>query len=260
MTLDPGPRARVVVLIPALNEERSLPRVLAALGALAGDPPGEGRPERRYRIEEVLVVNNGSTDRTAEVARAGGARVIEERSRGYGRACLSGLAALATTPHDIVVFLDADFSDDPSRLPRLVEPIAAGRRDMVLGSRRLGECEPGALLPQARWGNAVCVAFIHLLYGFRYSDLGPFRAISREALARLSMADRGYGWTAEMQVKALLAGLRVEEISVPYRRRIGTSKITGTLSGTVRAGGRILWTIASLRRWRPAPPPDPAAG
>jgi len=173
--------------------------------------------------------------------------VVTEQRRGYGAACLAGIARLKNDPPDIVVFLDADFSDDPGIVPRLVLPIAAGEQEFVLGSRLLGVIEPGALLPQARYGNKLSVGLIRLLYGHQYTDLGPFRAIRYESLMRLGMRDQTFGWTAEMQVKALQFGLSVKEIPVPYRRRVGTSKITGTVSGTVKAGAKILWTIVRHR-------------
>ena len=146
-------------------------------------------------------------------------------------------------PPDVVVFLDGDYSDDPTELTAVVSPILADRADLVIGSRTLGRRESGALLPQARVGNAVAATLIRVLYGVRVTDLGPFRAIRRDALVRLAMQDRDFGWTAEMQVKAARKGLRVVEVPVSYRRRIGRSKITGTVSGSVRAATKILWTI-----------------
>jgi glycosyltransferase involved in cell wall biosynthesis len=201
-------------------------------------------------LSRVVVADNGSTDATARIARAGGATVVSEPRRGYGRACLAGLSALASDPPDIVAFLDADFSDDPARLRDLVGPIAMGECDFVLGSRRLGAAEPGAFPAHQRWGNHLSVALIRLLYGHRFTDLGPFRALRYDALRSLGMRDPTFGWTAEMQVKALRAGLRVREVPVPYRRRIGRSKISGTFAGTVKAGSKILWTIARLRLGR----------
>lgn len=220
----------VDVVIPALNEEASLPSVLGAIPAAA--------------VRRVVVADNGSTDATARVARRAGAEVVRAPRRGYGSACLAGLAHLrAAGPPHTVVFLDADFSDHPEELPLLVEPIAAGRADLVIGSRTRGRAEPGALLPQARFGNRLACVLIALLFRHRYSDLGPFRAVRWTALERLDMRDPDFGWTVEMQVKAVLRGLRIEEIPVSYRRRVGRSKITGTVSGTLRAGHKILWTI-----------------
>ncbi len=226
----PEAEAAIDVVIPALNEERSLPLVLADLPR----PP----------VRRVVVADNGSRDGTAEAARRGGAVVVEARRRGYGSACLAALAWLrANDPPEVVVFVDADYSDHPDELPRLVAPILAGAADLVVGSRILGEREPGALLPQARAGNLVACALIRLLYGHRYTDLGPFRAVRWAALERLGMSDPDFGWTAEMQVKALRRGLRVAEVPVSYRRRVGVSKITGTVAGTLRAGHKILWTV-----------------
>jgi len=222
----------VAVVIPAWNEQEPLPRVLAAL-------PGG--------IRRVLVVDNGSTDGTADAARHGGAEVIHEPRRGYGSACLAGIAALAGDPPAVVVFLDADFSDSPGELPRLLEPIAAGRAELVIGSRILGRSERRALLPQARFGNWLATRLIRVLTGVRFTDLGPFRAIRYPTLQGLGMRDTGFGWTVEMQMRAALGGVRSAEVPVSYRRRIGRSKITGTVSGTFAAGAKILWTIAKLR-------------
>lgn len=231
MSKDLATIATIDVVIPALNEEASLPLVLAGLPR----PP----------VRRVVVADNGSTDATLRVALAGGAEVAAATRRGYGSACLAGLDHLRRTgPPDIVVFVDADYSDHPDELPRLVAPLLAGEADLVIGSRVLGEREPGALLPQARAGNLVACLLIRLLYGHRFTDLGPFRAVRWEALERLAMADPDFGWTAEMQVKAVKQGLRCTEVPVSYRRRVGVSKITGTVSGTVRAGYKILWTVA----------------
>lgn len=215
---------------PVYNEADSLPRVLADIPR----PP----------VRRMVVADNNSTDGSAEVAREHGAVVVPAPVQGYGSACLAGLDHLRQNdPPEIVVFLDADYSDHPEELPRVVEPILAGEADLVIGSRILGEREPGALLPQARAGNLVACTLIRLLYGHRYTDLGPFRAITWDALERLEMNDPNFGWTAEMQVKALRRGLRVVEVPVSYRKRVGVSKITGTVQGTVRAGYKILWTV-----------------
>jgi len=219
------------VVIPALNEEASLPLVLAQLPR----PP----------VRRIVVADNGSTDATAQVAREGGAEVVAAARRGYGSACLAGLAHLRRTgPPDIVVFVDADYSDHPEELPAVVAPILSDEADLVIGSRVLGRRERGALLPQARAGNLVACLLIRVFYGHRFTDLGPFRAIRWDALERIGMADPDFGWTAEMQVKAVRLGLRCAEVPVSYRRRVGVSKITGTITGTVRAGYKILWTVA----------------
>jgi glycosyltransferase involved in cell wall biosynthesis len=220
---------RIAAIIPVRNEETSLPLVLAALP--------------RDLIEEVVVVDNGSTDGTATVARSRGATVLEERRGGYGAACLRGIEYLRAGRPDVVVFLDGDYSDHPEEMPLLLDPILRGESDLVIGSRLLGRREPGSLLPQALAGNWLATRLMRLFYGGRFTDLGPFRAIRFEALLGLGMRDRGFGWTAEMQVKALKGGLRTREVPVSYRRRVGTSKITGTLTGTLRAGAKIFWTI-----------------
>ena len=218
--------ARVAVVIPALNEAEAIGSVLSAI------------PEW---VDDVVVADNGSTDRTAAVARAHGARVVAAARRGYGSACLAGIAALHDP--DIVAFLDGDFSDHPEEMPLLVDPIANGQADMVIGSRVLGRCEPGALTPQARFGNWLTCALLRLFWRVRQTDLGPFRAIRFRALRSLGMRDPDYGWTVEMQIRAALRGLRVVEAPVSYRRRIGKSKISGTLRGVVCAGTKILWTV-----------------
>ncbi len=220
----------VDVVIPAFNEEESLPLVLAAIPR----PP----------VRRVVVTDNNSTDATAEVAARGGATVVAEPRPGYGAACLRALDHLRRhDPPEIVVFLDADFSDRPEELPVVIAPIVARRAEVVIGSRVLGRREAGALLPQARAGNLVACALIRLLYRHRYTDLGPFRAIRWDALERLGMRDLDFGWTAELQVKALRHGLRVAEVPVSYRKRVGVSKITGTVKGTLLAGYKILYTV-----------------
>ena len=224
--------ARVALVIPALNEEQALAQVLDEIP--------------RSLFARILVADNGSRDATAAVARARGAEVVSEPRRGYGRACGAALAALDDAA-DVVVFMDADASDVPAEAPQLLEPILRGEADLVIGSRRLGRAAPGALTAHQRWGNALVVALIRLLFGFRYTDLGPFRAIRRASLEQLGMRDPDFGWTAEMQVKALKRGLRVQEVPVSYRPRIGRSKISGTVNGTLRAGSKILWTVLRLR-------------
>lgn len=265
---------KVRVIIPALNEEKAIAAVLRAVPAW---------------VAETIVVDNGSTDGTARVARELGATVITEPRRGYGSACLRGIAAL---PRDteVTVFLDGDYSDFPEEMGALVEPILEGRADLVIGSRVLGAMaasagaaernesrkaatqrgsdpkegvdggagpeagskraphhESGALLPVARFGNWLSTALVKWGWGFSYTDLGPFRAIRHEALLRLAMRDPDFGWTIEMQVKALARGLSVMEIPVSYRKRIGKSKISGTVLGSFRAGKKILSVIA--REW-----------
>ncbi len=233
-----GGAASVAVVIPALNEERSIAGVLAAV------PPW---------VKQIIVVDNGSTDRTAQIALSTGAQVVYEPRRGYGAACLAGMAALQNP--DVVVFLDADGSDDPRRMDRLVGPIARGDVDMVIGSRVLGGPEPGALsLPQRR-GNALACWLMRLFWGVRYTDLGPFRAIRHRALRRLAMDARGYGWTIQMQLRTARLGLEVAEVPVPYRRRIGISKISGTWRGVLGAGFKILSSILTEAFWRPAAVP-----
>jgi glycosyltransferase involved in cell wall biosynthesis len=227
-------RMRTVVIIPAHDEEEALPRVLADI------PPGVA--------DAVLVVDNGSGDGTAAAARRAGATVVAEPHRGYGSACLAGIAAAAALRPDVVVFLDADHSDHAEEMELLLEPIRRGEFDLVIGSRALGEREPGALLPQARIGNLLAVHLIRWLFGHHYTDLGPFRAIRWRSLETLGMRDRAFGWTAEMQVRAVQRRLRITEVPVRYRRRVGRSKISGTLGGTLRAGHGILGTIFRLYR------------
>jgi len=226
----PTPTVHIAVLIPALNEEATLPRVLA-------DIP-------RSVVEEIIVVDNGSSDRTATLARAAGATVLTEPRRGYGWACLAGIAYLQGNAPDILVFLDGDYSDHPEEIPLVVQPIVDEGYDLVIGSRTKGAAEPGALFPQARFGNALATLLIRLLYGYTYSDLGPFRAMRFSSLLALEMSDKTYGWTVEMQIKALQRGMRVTEVPVRYRKRAGgASKVSGTIKGTILAGYKILWTV-----------------
>lgn len=216
----------VAAVIPALNEAEAIGGVLDAI------PPW---------IRPVVVVDNGSTDDTAIVARRCGATVVAEPRRGYGAACLRGLNALDEP--DIVVFLDADRSDEPAELPRLIQPITQGEADLVIGSRVLGSTEPGALSAPQRFGNTLACLLIRWVWGATCTDLGPMRAIRFEALRRLRMSDLGYGWTVQMQARALRHGMCVTEVPVSYRRRIGRSKISGTLRGVLGAGFKILSTI-----------------
>lgn len=227
-------RSRVAVVIPALNEERSLPLVLADL------PP----------VGWVFVVDNGSTDRTAAVAAESGAQVIPEPRRGYGSACLAGIAHAQDAGAEIIVILDGDHADDPALIDRLLQPIVSGEADLVLSDRtRLAE--PGALLPHQRHGNRLATALIQLATGHRYADMGPFRAVRSESLARLDMRDPNYGWNVEMQMKAVQRGLRVCEVPVTYRPRVGVSKISGTLRGTLAAGSKIIWSVWRYHEGKP---------
>lgn len=217
----------IALIIPARNEELSLPGVLGQV------PSG---------ITRVVVVDNGSTDATARVAAGFAARVVAEPVAGYGRACLAGLAALRDNPPDLVAFVDADGSDELSRLSDLIAPVAAGERDFVLG-RRIPAVR-AALSFQQRFGHWLATGLIRFFWRHRYRDLGPMRVISWAALERLAMSDQAFGWTVEMQVRAVKCGLRIEEIDVPYHQRsAGKSKISRTLSGTVKAGSTILWVI-----------------
>ncbi len=223
---------KTALIIPALDEEEAIG------GALDAVPAG--------LFETIVVVDNGSRDSTAEVARAHGATVVSEPRRGYGAACLRGIAALPDSI-EAVAFMDADGSDDPAEARALLEPLERGEADLVIGSRELGEAEAGALTPQQRFGNRLTVTLVRWLFGARYTDLGPFRAIRRESLETLEMRDRDYGWTIEMQIKAARRGLRVVEVPVSYRRRAaGRSKVSGSLWGGMAAGVKILWTVARL--------------
>ena len=227
------PQPRVSVIIPAHNEAGAIALVLAEI------PAG--------LVQEVTVVDNNSTDDTGEIARAGGATVLREPRPGYGYACLAGMAyafgkAQSEQP-DIVVFVDGDHSDFPEQMPEILAPLLRGEADMVIGSRALGEREKGSLLPQQRFGNWLASRLLRLRYGGNVTDLGPFRAILAPVLLALQMEDKTYGWTVEMQVKAARQDLRTVEVPVRYRKRIGTSKVSGTVRGTIGAGYKILWTI-----------------
>lgn len=225
---------KIAVVIPAFNEQRSIARVLEDIPAW---------------VDDVVVVDNASTDNTGEIAKANGARVVRENQRGYGSACLTGIS-FARNP-DIVVFLDADYSDHARQMDRLVEPIAKDMADLVIGSRVLGNAERGALTPLQRFGNALACRLMRLCWKTSYTDLGPFRAISYRALCRLQMDDRNYGWTIQMQIRAARRSVRTIEAPVDYRRRIGVSKISGTVRGAIGAGTKIISTIC-LERAKPA--------
>jgi glycosyltransferase involved in cell wall biosynthesis len=217
---------RIGVVIPTRNEANALPHVLAALPDF---------------VDAVAIGDYRSTDGTQDIGRRLGAIVVDVDGPGYGRACLAAIAALP--PVDVIVFVDGDAADDLSAMARLVQPIIDGGAEFVLGSRALGRRESGALTPQQVFGNWLACALIRIVWGQRFTDLGPFRAISRDALERLAMADLNFGWTVEMQIKAAQKGLRTFEMPVDYRRRIGVSKVSGTLTGAMKAGAKILWVI-----------------
>ncbi len=226
---------RVAVLIPALDEEQSLPTLLSSL------PPELG---------SVVVVDNGSTDRTAEVATEHGAWVIHESERGYGAACLAGIAALesATHPPEVIAFLDADHALGPTQIGELVQPILDGRADFTLGNRIPDPEQGGSLFVHAKAGNNVVLALVRVMFGHRYTDMAPFRAIRTTDLARLEMDDRNWGWTLQMQIRAARAELRILEVPMVHRpRAAGKSKISGSIVGTVRAGSKMFFTLARER-------------
>ncbi len=227
---------KVAVIIPVLNEEQSIKSVLDQIP--------------QDLVSHVIVVDNGSKDRTVEIAKDHGAHVVSESRRGYGFACLRGIQELRDP--DAVVFLDGDFSDYPEEMRLLVDPIQKGEADLVIGSRSLGKHEKDALPAHAAFGNRLASSLIWWLFRFRYTDLGPFRAIRYEALQKLGMVDQTFGWTVEMQIKAVRKNLRIREVPVSYRKRIGESKISGTLSGSIKAGSKIIWTILKYRFVSPA--------
>ena len=229
------PKPIIDVIIPAYNEEESIPKVLA-------DIPKD-------LVRDILVCNNASTDNTKSAALAGGAIVLDQPNKGYGNACLKGIEYLKNKPveerPDIVVFLDGDYSDHPEEMPLLVAPLLNGH-DMVIGSRALGNMESGAMMPQQIFGNWLATNLIRLFYKYHFTDLGPFRSIKYDRLMELNMQDRDFGWTVEMQVKAAKMKFKCTEVPVTYRQRIGVSKVSGTIKGTILAGHKILWTIFKL--------------
>lgn len=226
----------VNVIIPAYNEEESI-------GFVLRDIP------RNY-VQEVIVCNNASTDNTVEEAQKEGATVLTEMKKGYGSACLKGIHYLRQKPKeeqpDIIVFLDGDYSDHPEQLPLLIQPIIEKDIDLVIGSRTLGNIERGAMMPQQIFGNWLATNLIRLFYNYQFTDLGPFRAIKFQKLLDIHMEDQDFGWTVEMQVKAAKHQLKCTEVPVKYRKRVGISKVSGTIRGTILAGHKILWTIFKL--------------
>lgn len=219
---------KVIVIIPAFNEELSIGSVIRDIPSI---------------VDHIIVVDNNSTDATAVTAAKNGAIVVSERKRGYGAACLAGIAAASLYEPDIIVFMDGDYSDYPEEIMKLLHPILHENCEFVIGSRTLGIHQKGALLPQARIGNFIACTLIRIFWGMRFTDLGPFRAIRYTSLLHLSMQDLTWGWTVEMQIKAAKKKYGCTEVPVQYRKRIGTSKITGTLSGSIKAGYKILSTI-----------------
>jgi glycosyltransferase involved in cell wall biosynthesis len=225
---------KIDVIIPANNEEKSIGRVIDEIP--------------KY-IRNIVVINNKSTDQTAAVAKAAGAIVLNEQQLGYGKACLTGmtyLKSLACEP-DIVVFLDADYSDHPQEMTLILDPIIKGNVDMVIGSRALGKRIKGSMTIPQVFGNWLATYLMKVIYKVHYTDLGPFRAVNWSQLKSLEMEDLNYGWTIEMQIKAAKVGLKVAEVPVSYRKRIGQSKVSGTVKGVIGAGYKILWTIWRYR-------------
>lgn len=223
----------VGVIIPAFNEALSIKKVLQDLP--------------KNIITEIVVVNNGSTDDTALIAEQNGVVVLTENRRGYGWACLKGMEYLKKKDIEIIVFLDGDYSDDPKEIIQLIQPIATKEYEFVVGSRVLGNRQRGALKPHQIFGNKLATFLIRVFFGGKFTDLGPFRAIKQESLEKLSMTDKTYGWTVEMQIKAVKQGLKYIELPVSYKPRIGESKVSGTIKGSIKAGTIILsWIFKSL--------------
>lgn len=224
----------VDVVIPAYNEEESIGKVLS-------DIPSE-------LVREVIVCNNNSSDNTKSVALENGATVVDQKLKGYGNACLKGLEHIAgkSESPDVVVFIDGDYSDHPEEMDKIIRPIKEEGYEMVIGSRALGNLERGSMQPQQIFGNWLATTLIKIFYKKVFTDLGPFRAITYDALKRIDMQDKDFGWTVEMQVKAAKMGIRFTEVPVSYRKRIGVSKVSGTVKGTILAGHKIIWTIFKL--------------
>ncbi|MFN3758536.1 MAG: glycosyltransferase family 2 protein [Algoriphagus aquaeductus] len=222
------------VIIPAYNEEKSIPKVIAEIPMF---------------VRHIVVANNNSTDQTGKVAEAAGAKVVFESQKGYGKACLRAMDWIKKQEiqPDIVVFLDGDYSDYPEEMKDLVQPILNGKADMVIGSRALGKRESGSMTFPQVFGNWLATTMMKYMQGAKFSDLGPFRAILWKKLLDLNMIDQNFGWTIEMQIKAHKGGLRYTEVPVNYRKRIGVSKVSGTVKGVIGAGYKIIFTI--FRYW-----------
>ncbi len=230
-------RAPVVAIIPALNEAPAIGKTVRGLRALEG-----------VVLDRIIVVDNGSTDDTGARAREAGAEVVNEPRRGYGRACLAGVLAAPATA--IIVLLDGDAADEPTDLPRVLAPLLANEADLVVGARGVVGREAGAMTPQQVFGNALAARLMRWLYGIRVTDLGPLRAIRRADLLALDPHELTYGWSVEMMVKAARAGYRYREVPVAYHRRIGVSKVGGTIQGSLRAGWCIIGTVLRHHRWQ----------
>jgi len=222
------------VIIPVYNEADSISKVIAEIPA--------------HLVRHIIVCNNGSTDDTADLALKAGAKVVHQPIKGYGNACLKGMEYVSTLEilPDIIVFVDGDYSDYPEEMPLFIEPILKNEVDMVIGSRALGSMESGAMMPQQIFGNWLATTLIKFIYNYEFTDLGPFRSIRYDKLMSMEMADKTFGWTVEMQVKAAKMNMKTMEVPVRYRKRIGKSKVSGTVKGTILAGHKILWTIFKL--------------
>jgi glycosyltransferase involved in cell wall biosynthesis len=222
------------VIIPVYNEADSIGKVIAEIPA--------------QLVRHIIVCNNGSTDDTAFISLKAGAKVVHQPIKGYGNACLKGMEYVSTLEilPDIIVFIDGDYSDYPEEMPLLIEPILKNEVDMVIGSRALGSMESGAMMPQQIFGNWLATTLIKFIYNYEFTDLGPFRSIRYDKLMSMEMADKTFGWTVEMQVKAAKMNMKTMEVPVRYRKRIGKSKVSGTVKGTILAGHKILWTIFKL--------------
>lgn len=229
--MNPVRNPNIVVIIPAINEENSIGKVVTEIP--------------KDLVSEIVVCNNGSSDKTEEVAKAAGATVLNEERKGYGWACLKGMeyASNLEIKPDIIVFIDGDYSDYPEEMRLLVQPILEDRADFVIGSRALGKREKGSMTFPQVFGNWLATRLMRLFHRVKYSDLGPFRAIKYDALMSLEMVDKTYGWTIEMQIKAAKKKLRYTEVPVNYKKRIGISKVSGTVKGTILAGYKIILTI-----------------